>query len=178
MSPTARRRDPQAGITLVEMLVALVIFALIGLASFTTIEAILQVRDRTDGRLERIAQLDRALMVFARDFTAADPKGVRLQEGALSIRDATGDHLRSYRAQENVLRRETGTPQEPVKLAQDLFAPVQDVSFRVLAMDRTWHDIWPSEDQPDQARAVEMSIQIGAARQVRRLVALPGALTQ
>ena len=80
-------RDQEAGVTLIEMLVALSLFALVGIASFTTLDTILRVRERTDGRLEHLAQLDRALLVFGRDIVQADPGTVTLRDGSCPLWD-------------------------------------------------------------------------------------------
>ena len=47
-------RDTEAGLTLVEVLVALALFSLIGLAGFTMLDNILRVQSGTQGRLERL----------------------------------------------------------------------------------------------------------------------------
>jgi general secretion pathway protein J len=59
----------EAGFTLVEMLVALALLALISVAGLKLVESLLAVQRRTDGRLERVAELDRALYVIDADFT-------------------------------------------------------------------------------------------------------------
>jgi len=66
-------RDQEAGVTLIEMLVALSLFALVGIASFTTLDTILRVRERTDGRLEHLAQLDRAFADLRTRYCAGGP---------------------------------------------------------------------------------------------------------
>jgi len=59
----------EAGFTLVEMLVALALLALISVAGLKLVESLLAVQRRTDGRLERVAELDRALFLIDADFT-------------------------------------------------------------------------------------------------------------
>ena len=51
MTPSPPRAGSEAGFTLVEMLVALALFALVGLASFALLETVIRTRDRTEGRL-------------------------------------------------------------------------------------------------------------------------------
>jgi general secretion pathway protein J len=70
------QRDSAAGLTLVEMLVARVLFAMVGIASFTTLDTIIRVRDRTEGRLEQLAQIDCALQLFSRDLTQSVRGGI------------------------------------------------------------------------------------------------------
>ena len=46
-------RDNQAGFSLIEIVVALGLFSLISLAGMVLVGSILQVRERTEGRLDR-----------------------------------------------------------------------------------------------------------------------------
>ncbi len=172
----SRPRD--SGITLVEMLVALMIFAMVGLASFTTLDTILKVRARTDGRLEQIARIDRALQVFGRDMTQADPLSVTLAEGALRA-DLRGDNtLRRYLLRDSALIRQSGDRQTSEPLNQTLIADVREVRFEVLDLDRIWHGGWPADTQVPHARAVRMLLTLGTGQTLGRTVALPQALPE
>ena len=70
-------------VTLVEMLVALALFALVGLASFSMLDAVIRTRDRTEGRLDAVAALDRALALVGRDLGQGDAGSHVLADGAL-----------------------------------------------------------------------------------------------
>jgi len=59
----------EAGFTLVEILVALALLALIAVAGLKLVDSLVSVQRRTDGRLERVAELDRALFLIDADFT-------------------------------------------------------------------------------------------------------------
>lgn len=136
-------RDREAGVTLVEMLVALVIFALVGVACFTTLDTILRVRERTDGRLEHLAQLDRALQIFGRDLVQSDPLAITLEEGILTAIHLNGRSKRRYLRADNELHRESGPRNAEALLVQSLIPRVQEVEFRVLDTERIWHENWP-----------------------------------
>lgn len=170
MIPRPAPRD--AGITLVEMLVALAIFALVGLASFTTLDTILRVRDRTDGRLAQLAQLDRALVVFSRDLQQADPMTLTLNEGVLRTEMAQGQRYRSYLNAGDALIRETGARFDETPVRQTLFAPMATLSFRVLSASGVWSESWPVEGG-SYPKGVELSLSVNRERKVLRLVALP-----
>jgi general secretion pathway protein J len=72
------------------MLVALVLLALISLAGFALIQTVLNAQRRTEGRLERLARLERALYLVDADFGQAI-EGPYLADNAIVIRrNATG----------------------------------------------------------------------------------------
>ncbi|MFL4470155.1 type II secretion system protein J [Tateyamaria armeniaca] len=65
------RRSAQAGVTLIEMLVALAISSLVGLAGFVLLESVTRTEAGVAGRLERLALQDRAFHLFALDVESA-----------------------------------------------------------------------------------------------------------
>ena len=69
MTPARAAPPGDAGFTLVEMLVALALFAAIGLAGFTVLDTVVRVRGGTEGRLERLGEIDRALALLTLDLT-------------------------------------------------------------------------------------------------------------
>ncbi|MEM8539183.1 MAG: prepilin-type N-terminal cleavage/methylation domain-containing protein [Pseudomonadota bacterium] len=78
-------RDAQAGITLIEMLVALAVSSAIGIASFTLLDGVTTRDAQLKGRLDRILDRDRAFRLVAMDagsaITAAfdDAGGLRIE---------------------------------------------------------------------------------------------------
>ena len=70
-APAPGGRDREAGVTLTEVLVALVLFALIGGAGLAVLDQVLRVQARTDGRLERLAEVQRAMHLLTLDFMQA-----------------------------------------------------------------------------------------------------------
>jgi len=168
-----------AGLTLIELLVAMAIFAVIGVAGLAVLDTVLNVNARTDGRLERLAQVDRALLVVRRDLAQAQPTGLTLDgtelrfvraEGADAVQEMTVvlDDSRLIRS----LPRGGAAP-----LDQVLLTGVEALNWRMLDAGRTWHETW--EGGGDAALAAELTLtfsQDGGAAQVTRLMALPSAV--
>lgn len=65
--PTRRMRRSRDGFTLVEVIVALALFALIGVAGFSMLSGVLQTQEQTDGRLGRLAEIQTAVFVITTD---------------------------------------------------------------------------------------------------------------
>ena len=65
---TKRRMDGgRNGFTLVEVIVALGLFALIGVAGFSMLSGVLQTQERTESRLRRLSEIQRAVFVVNAD---------------------------------------------------------------------------------------------------------------
>ncbi len=164
-------RGRDAGVTLVEMLVALALFALVGLASFTTLDAIVKARTRTEGRLAQVTAIDRAFGLFGRDLAQADPRTVSGTvetvgigpPGARLIWADAGNALIRHR--DDTLRGETGPEQT---LLQDL----SSIRLRYLDADRIWHDVWPIDTEVGLI-AVELTLgRRNSPGTLRKIVAL------
>ena len=166
------RRDSQSGLTLVEVLVALMLFSMIGLAGFTMLDNILNVRAGTEERLERLARIDRALVLFSRDLQQSDPDTLIKDGDTLSmVRVGTGGL--SYLERGGSLVRRLS----PDGFDQRLIEDVRGLEFRAFDSDGVWHDIWPLERTrplglPPALAAIEMRLELGEGS-IRRLVDLP-----
>ena len=71
-------RKTDAGVTLLEMLVALSVSALVGIAGLTFLDNLMRVESHASGRLDRLARQDRAFLLLSMDLDAAHQ--VRLGE--------------------------------------------------------------------------------------------------
>lgn len=77
---SASNRRPAAGFTLLEVLLALVIFASLSLAAYEVLQGVLRNDQVTRQKVARLGELQRAMTVMARDFQQALPRAVRGSE--------------------------------------------------------------------------------------------------
>lgn len=77
-------RHSQSGVTLIEMLVALSISAMIGVAGFSMLDSITRAEDSVSGRLDHLQDQNRAFVLFDMD-TAQARSGVMDASGALTL---------------------------------------------------------------------------------------------
>jgi general secretion pathway protein J len=73
------------GFTLVELLVAIAIFALIGMASYRVLSSVMQTNERLTVRVEQLRLLNRAFWVLQQDVEQLLPRDVRTAAGAISV---------------------------------------------------------------------------------------------
>ena len=177
-------RQSDAGLSLVEMLVALVLFALVGLASFAMLDAIIRARDRTEGRLADIAQLDRALTLFSRDL-GQSLDGQTLADRELGFRSYESGAViqMRYWLHDGALLRSLQTDGAAAPLDQVLIDGVAAVQWRFLDAAGQWADSWPPPAGGQGGpRAVEMQLTLarpGALNgTLRRIVELPREAAQ
>ncbi|MCK6372089.1 MAG: type II secretion system minor pseudopilin GspJ, partial [Gammaproteobacteria bacterium] len=71
-----------AGFTLLELLVAMAIFALVGVMSLGGLNAVLGQQDIASRQLQRLQQVQRAIRIMATDFSQLNPRMVRDQLGS------------------------------------------------------------------------------------------------
>ncbi len=61
------RRAPESGVTLIEMLTALAIFSLIGVAGFALLDQSMRARGVAEKRLDRLGEIERAIFLLKLD---------------------------------------------------------------------------------------------------------------
>tara|TARA_R110000796_G_scaffold49077_5_gene117466 strand:- start:995 stop:1525 length:531 start_codon:yes stop_codon:yes gene_type:complete len=170
-------RDAEAGLTLVEVLVALALFSLIGLSGFTMLDNILRVQSGTQGRLERLGQIDRALVVFSRDLQESDSGSVRQDENGVTM-NRTGTGLLSYQARSNVFLRSLSRR----NFDQQMIDGVNSIRLRSLDSVGIWHDTWPIEQTQSLGliptlKAVELQLDLREGT-ISRLVDVPAGAAE
>ena len=169
-----RARDPTHGVTLIEMVVALAIFALIGGAGYSMLDQVLRTEARTSGRLERLGDLQRALFLVGQDFAQAAAHSVAEGDSGLIVgRDPA---VIRYDLAGGVLRRVMTDAAGVVQAEQALVAGVQGLRWRYLEARRGWVADLPAVVGQGRLRnppAVEMVLMLPGGQEVRRVAVLP-----
>lgn len=189
---TRPARQGTAGFTLVEVLVALVLFALIGTAGFTMLDQVLRTQRQTEGRLDRLAELQRAMYLATVDFAHAGSGSLRLEkalsEGAASVTirrsdpDAGGGVVGlRYALDGDVFERTVSGAVGAPLVRQALVTDVEAVNWEFSADGSGWMPDWPPKAAPDDEggpasnpRAVGLTLMLrGGDQRLRRVMLLP-----
>lgn len=73
----AKPHKVQHGFTLIELMIALAIFAVLSAMTYGGLRAVLNARNHSDQQAERLATLQTALMIIGRDIEQATPRSIR-----------------------------------------------------------------------------------------------------
>ena len=185
-------RQRRNGFTLVEVIVALGLFALIGVAGFSMLSGVLQTQEGAEGRLRRMSEIQRAVFVVNADLEQLSGQidgvetGLTFQKSDLAGRpvvvryDLSGDRL---------LRTVSGPTGERT---QAILAGVSDVRWSYRRRGEAWRTTAPITMRDPNApapapgetkivippvAAVAMDLQLAGvddhAVTLRRVVAVP-----
>lgn len=176
-------RRPDAGLTLVEMLVALAILSVIGVAGLAMLDTTLNVQRGTEDRLDRMEHIDRAMTVLRRDLATAASGPVELSdEGLVFDRIASvGPLTIRVTLEDGALIRQARSAVDTAEPApQRLLDGVRAVRWRLLEQSRVWQPEW--EDPTRRPRAAELTLRLdlpgrGEAAEITRLFAMPAGAT-
>lgn len=173
-------RPPEAGFTLIEVVISLALFALIALAGVAMVDGVLRIQARTGGRLERLGEIQRAMFIVTNDIEQVAGGPVIGDATSLSFSRrlaATGGEPRPivYRFTGGAILRDVG----PVG-RQRLLGGVAGVAWRYWRADGGWVDRWPPDRRHGgewpAAIALDVALRPAPDRPggtLRRLVALP-----
>ncbi|GAA0728677.1 type II secretion system protein GspJ [Sphingomonas japonica] len=177
MPQAGEQRDAAAGFTLIELMISLGLFALIAVAGLALVDSILGVERRTEVRFDRMADLQRAMLLMSTDIDQV-ARGRIIGGGSELIftRAAPGFggppvEIRYTLAAGSLIRTVQGIPQV-------VLTGVQGARWGFYE-GAGWQPRWPlSEETAEQwprAVAVELSVSASPGGMLRRVVALPAA---
>ncbi|MBW4330319.1 prepilin-type N-terminal cleavage/methylation domain-containing protein [Stakelama sp. CBK3Z-3] len=162
----------ERGFTLIEVMVSLGLFALIAAAGLGLVDGVMGVQERTEGRLDRTASVQRAMFVIASDFD-------QISAGPIA---GGGDAVSLTRAAPGL-----GGPPVPVQYAiangtllriagEHPQVALNDVSSGAwqFLKDGVWRDRWPIDPLDPEARPDAVAVTLQTKDGVlRRVVTLP-----
>jgi general secretion pathway protein J len=165
----------EGGFTLLELMISLGLFALIAVAGMALVDSVIGVDGRTEARLDRVADLQRAMVVISSDFDQIAPGPLVGNASQVRFARATpgfgGPPLAvAYRVEGGRLMRFVGGRPQLV------LDQVQTAQWRYF--DGGWLPGWPPAPDRDGEwpRAVVVELQVGGpggGGALRRIVTLP-----
>lgn len=177
----------EAGFTLIELMISLALFGLLAMAGFALVDGVLGIQARTSGRLDRLADIQRAMFVLTSDLEQVGGGPVRGGGASLSFSrpmSAAGGLPVSirYGLAGGVMGRTVTTPGGGPSGTQMLLPGVAALHFRFWSRADGWTDRWPPTDDrfAEWPAAVEAVMTLppspapgGALRRVVQLPAHP-----
>jgi general secretion pathway protein J len=186
MNPSAVR-SPAAGFTLLELVVAMALFAVVSVMTYSSLRAMLDSRQRVEQETARLAAVQITITRMARDLGQATDRGIRDEFGnrqpALIFHSFRGDGLEftrggwrnptgrkrsslqrvAYRLDNGELLRSSWPVLDRDVAAKPYSQPLLDkvTRFQVRFLDGTanWHDEWPPPAAPEPDR-LPMAVEV------------------
>ncbi|UTH72282.1 type II secretion system protein GspJ [Chromobacterium sp. IIBBL 290-4] len=191
----------QRGMTLLEILVAMSLLAILSVMGYKAFGSLLIARERLMQTGEQWVDAARAFRRLESDLSGQQPsptngdqmlgamlgassltlleegKGQSLVLESVSARYPGGMERISYQAGEKGLSWSAGSggSGSEAPIAYTLLGAGMQVSWRVLLNDGSWQNVWPMGDgaQGRVARALEMRVKMPGGKQVHRVWVLP-----
>jgi len=176
------------GFTLLELLISLAIFSLLGLAGGQLFDGLFRVREQVRQQEQDLRALLRAVAIIERDVlqVIVSPKrqAIQVRHGVLNLhrgnwRNPLG-HSRgerqevSYVIEQGQLWRHSRSPDGDYVHKQLLLRDVRSLEWRLYDRKLGWQDQWPTRLPADHPRALEMVLSVPRLELIRRVIPLAG----
>jgi general secretion pathway protein J len=102
MNTVSRHANKVSGFTLLEVIIAIAIFSMISLSSFTIFNTVIKSDESSKSRTERINELQRGFLLIERDLLQIAKRSIRLN-GEAPLEDFLHTDSRSFSIDENTL---------------------------------------------------------------------------
>ncbi|MGI9245991.1 MAG: type II secretion system minor pseudopilin GspJ [Steroidobacteraceae bacterium] len=140
------------GFTLLEVLVAIAIFAFVGVMALTGYTQLQRQSEYQEKRIERVREVQRAMQTLAQDFTQLEPR---------PIREPIGDqHIPALVAGDSVEYRVEFTRAGWMNTAGLPRPTLQRVGYRI-DQDGLWRDHWRVLDRVQTSQPVRVNLLTG-----------------
>jgi general secretion pathway protein J len=170
----------EAGFTLVELLISLALFALIGMAGVALVESVIGVQEKTRARLDRITEIRRASFLIGLDLDQAEGGGFQGDAASLRFRRHGFPGRESVATVRYSVHGGALTRQVDDGPAQPLLRGVAQGRWRYFETGRGWNDQWQAADATAGGLPAGVALDIsladggeGPAGMFRRVIALP-----
>ena len=168
---TQRARRPTSGMTLVEVLVALAVFAIIGVAAFSMLDQTLRSERIADARLDRLNHLQRLMEVVTLDTLQTVAGSVARDDTGISfLRRGTASSglVVRYAVQAGAFVREIGAQgADPAR--QVLLSDVQSASWRFVQGGA----VLPPDAPLEATEGVELVLTLADSQTLRSVFPVP-----
>ena len=194
--------NKQHGFTLLELLVAITIFAVVTTMAYGGLQTVLTSRDRITEQSNQLAELQLAFTIISRDLQQSIPRPVRdefgdsrpalfsgasdqllelTHNGAINLLDQNRSDLQriTYSLEDEQLIRKIwptldhAQAEDPQEMI--IFNKVQNVEIRLLNEDGEWQQEWDdTDDIIAMPVAVEINIELEHWGTINRLIQITG----